>query len=83
MSSTTLSTIQSTQQLEPLAAVGLFLCSQKLSITHLISGSQDATMKLLYKIAVENVQQLIGEEKEITEGIKAICDNTSVQLKKN
>lgn len=39
-------------------------------------------MKLLYKIAVENVQQLIGEEKEITEGIKAICDNTSVQLKK-
>ncbi|KAG0749666.1 hypothetical protein G6F16_004842 [Rhizopus arrhizus] len=82
VSSTTLSTIQSTGQLDPLAAIGLFLCSQKPSITQLVSGGQDTTMKLLYKIAVNNVQQLLGEEEEITKGIKAICDNTCVQLEK-
>ncbi|KAI9487442.1 MAG: hypothetical protein EXX96DRAFT_553203 [Benjaminiella poitrasii] len=47
ISPTTLSTIQSTEQLDPLAAIGLFLCSQKLCITHLVSGNQDTTMKLL------------------------------------
>lgn len=82
ISSTTLSTIQSTEQLDPLATIGLFLCSQNLSITHLVSGGQDTTMKLLYKVAVKNVQQLLGEEEETTKGIKAICDNTYVQLEK-
>lgn len=82
MSSTTLSAIQPTEQLDPLAAIGLFLCSQKLSITHLVSGAQDTTMKLLYKIAMNNIQQLLGEEEEKTKGIKAICDNTHVQLEK-
>ncbi|KAI8977685.1 hypothetical protein BDF20DRAFT_976201 [Mycotypha africana] len=82
MSSTTLSTVESSQQLDPLAAIGLFLCSQKLSITHLVSGGQDATMKLLYKIAVENVKQLLGEEEEKSKGIEAICGNTYVQLEK-
>ncbi|KAI8066043.1 hypothetical protein BDF21DRAFT_346194, partial [Thamnidium elegans] len=81
-SSTTLSTIQSIEQLDPLATIGLFLCSQKLSITHLVSGGQDTTMKLLYKIAAKNVQQLLGEKEETTKGIKAICDNTYVQLEK-
>ncbi|KAI7907775.1 uncharacterized protein BX663DRAFT_539207 [Cokeromyces recurvatus] len=78
ISSTTLSTVQSTEQLVPLAAIGLFLCSQKLCITHLVSGSQDTKMKLLYKIAMNNIQQLLGEEEETTKGIKAICDNTYV-----
>ncbi|EIE83962.1 hypothetical protein RO3G_08667 [Rhizopus delemar RA 99-880] len=81
-SSTTLSSIQLTEQLDPLAAIGLFLCSQKLSITHLVSGGQDTSMKLLYKIAVNNVQQLLGEEEETTKRIRAICDNASVQLEK-
>ncbi|RCH87335.1 hypothetical protein CU098_006237, partial [Rhizopus stolonifer] len=76
ISSATLSEIQSTEQWDPLAAIGLFLCSQKLSIKYLISGGQDTTIKLLYKIAVKNVQQLLSEEEETTKGIKAICDNT-------
>ncbi|GAA5812415.1 hypothetical protein MFLAVUS_005870 [Mucor flavus] len=82
ISSTALSTVQSTEQSDPLAAISLFLCSQKLSITHLVSGGQDTTMKLLYKIAVKDVQQLLGEEEETTKGIKAICDNICVQLEK-
>ncbi|CAO3694616.1 unnamed protein product [Rhizopus microsporus] len=82
ISPTTLSAIQPVEQLDPLATIGLFLCSQKLSITHLVGGGQDITMKLLYKIAVKSVQQLLGEEEETAKGIKAICDNIYVQLEK-
>jgi hypothetical protein len=82
IASTTLSIIQPTEQLDRLAAIGLFSCSQKLSITHLVSGDQDTIMKILYKIAMNNIQQLLGEEEEKTKGTKAICDNTHVQLEK-
>ncbi|KAI8334885.1 hypothetical protein BD560DRAFT_414378, partial [Blakeslea trispora] len=39
-------------------------------------------MRLLYKIAVKNVQQLLGEEEETTKGTKSICDNTCIQFEK-
>jgi hypothetical protein len=64
MSSITLSKIEPTERLEPLAAVGMFLYSQKLSIKYLDSGSDDSTMKLLYKVVITNVQQLVGEKTE-------------------
>lgn len=82
ISSPDLSAIQSTIQLDHLATIGLFLCSQKLSITHLVGGGQDTKMKLLYKIAMKGVQQLLGKGEETTKGIKAICNNTYVQLEK-
>jgi hypothetical protein len=49
ISSITLSKIESTEQLDPLAAIDMFLCSQKLSIIHLDCGSDDSTMKLYIK----------------------------------
>ncbi len=64
MSSITLSKIEPTERLEPLAAVGMFLCSQNLLIKYFVSGSNDSTMKLLYKVAMTNVQQLVGEKTE-------------------
>ncbi|RCH88515.1 hypothetical protein CU097_002122 [Rhizopus azygosporus] len=82
MSSITLSKNGSTEQLDPLAAISMFLCSQKLSITHLDCGSDDSTMKLLYKVAMTYVQQLVGEETEKAEVIQLICDNTENQIEK-
>ncbi|KAI7907728.1 uncharacterized protein BX663DRAFT_9563 [Cokeromyces recurvatus] len=82
MSSSTLSKTVSIEQLDPLAAIDMFLCSQKLSIKHLDCGSDDSTMKLLYKVAMIYVQQLVGEETEKAEAIKLICDNTENQIEK-
>lgn len=83
MSSITLSKIESTEQLDPLAAIGTFLCLQKLSITHLDCGSDDSTMKLLYKAAMTYVQRLVGEETEKAEVIQLICDNTENHNRKS
>ncbi|EIE81080.1 hypothetical protein RO3G_05785 [Rhizopus delemar RA 99-880] len=82
MSSITLSKIELTERLESLAVVSVFLCSQKLSIKYLDSGSDDPTMKLLYKVAITNVQQLVGGKTEEAEAIQSICDNTENQIKK-
>ncbi|ORE03555.1 hypothetical protein BCV72DRAFT_213035 [Rhizopus microsporus var. microsporus] len=56
MSSITLSKVKSTEQLDLLAAIGMFLYSQKLSIKHLDCGSGDSTMMLLYKVVNTYVQ---------------------------
>lgn len=39
-------------------------------------------MKLLYKVAIAYVQQLVGEETEKSEVIQLICDNTENQIDK-
>ncbi|KAI8977666.1 hypothetical protein BDF20DRAFT_976172 [Mycotypha africana] len=82
MSSITLSKIDRAEQLASLAAIGIFLCSQKVSIAHLDYASDNSTMQLLYKVARIYVEQLAGEEAEKAEAINAICDNTANQIEK-
>lgn len=82
MSSITLSKIEPTERLKPLAVVGMFLCSQKLLTKYFVSGSNDSTMKFLYKVAMINVQQLVGNKTEEAEAIQSICDNKENQIEK-
>lgn len=68
--------------MEPLAAIGLFLCYQKPSILQIDKGIEDVTLKLLYQIVLDHVQDLIDAEDEKIQGIKVICGNTSEYLMK-
>lgn len=80
----TSSTLQMKQQekiLHPLQAVGYFLCSQSLLISTLDYGRNDSLVKLLYSIAHDNLDQLIGEEAERLEAINKICSISEVQLR--
>ncbi|ORE18894.1 hypothetical protein BCV71DRAFT_178751, partial [Rhizopus microsporus] len=47
-----------------LQAVGYFLCSQSLSISTLDYGKNDFFVRLLYSIAHDSIEQLVGEEAE-------------------
>ncbi|KAL4211507.1 hypothetical protein AB4K20DRAFT_1976633 [Rhizopus microsporus] len=44
--------------------VGYFLCSQSLSISTLDYGKNDFFVRLLYSIAHDSIEQLVGEEAE-------------------
>lgn len=59
----------------PWHATFLFLCSRKLCVNDWEIGAQEETMRLLYKIVMQNVIRFSGEE-------EAICDNTFSQLEK-
>ncbi|KAI7891267.1 uncharacterized protein EV154DRAFT_402610, partial [Mucor mucedo] len=80
MSSITLSKIDQAEQLDSLAAISIFLCSQKVSIAYLDYGSDNYTMQLLYKVARIYAEQLAGEESEKAETIDSNCDNTANQI---
>lgn len=78
-------TVQMNQEettLHLLRAIGYFLCSQSLSIITLDYGRNDSLVKLLYSIAHNNLDQLIGEEAEKLEAIDNICSIGEIQLHK-
>ncbi|KAI8972474.1 hypothetical protein BDB01DRAFT_704406, partial [Pilobolus umbonatus] len=63
----TSSTLQVNQQektLHPLQAVGYFLRSESLSISALDYGKNNYFVRLLYSIAHDNLEQLVGKEAE-------------------
>lgn len=62
-------------------AVGYFLCSQSLLISTLDYGRNDSLVKLLYSIAHDNLDQLVGEEAERLEAINKICSISEIQLR--
>ncbi|KAI7906750.1 uncharacterized protein BX663DRAFT_534801 [Cokeromyces recurvatus] len=71
----TSSTLQMNEQeitLHPLRAIGFFLCSQSLSISTLDYEKNDSFVKLLYSIAHDNLDQLVGEEAEKLDAIRDI-----------
>ena len=67
-------------QLHPLAAIGVFMCSQATSINMLELGKEDKLMQLLYRIALKSVEQVARVEDEKVQRIVSICNNTSYQL---
>lgn len=82
LTSSTLQMNQEENTLHPLRAIGYFLCSQSLSISTLEYGRNDSLVKLLYSIAHDNLDQLIGEEAEKLEAIDKICSISEIQLHK-
>ncbi|GAA5808633.1 hypothetical protein MFLAVUS_002025 [Mucor flavus] len=70
------------EELNPLQALGYFICSQAVSISLLDYGKNDKTVKLLYSIAHANLEQLSGEEDEKLQAINNICNSSQMQLQK-
>ncbi|KAG1048185.1 hypothetical protein G6F43_009408 [Rhizopus delemar] len=69
-------------QLHPLAAIGVFMCSQATSINMLELGREDDLMQLLYRIALKSIEQVAGAEAEKEQQILSICDNVGHKLQK-
>ncbi|KAI7906025.1 uncharacterized protein BX663DRAFT_581158 [Cokeromyces recurvatus] len=59
--------------------LGLFICSQSLSMSTLDCGKNGKWVRLLYSIAHANLKQLSGEKDEKLEAISSICSSSQVQ----
>ncbi|KAI7897586.1 uncharacterized protein BX663DRAFT_444794 [Cokeromyces recurvatus] len=51
-------------------------------ISAIVYGKNDSFVKLLYSIAHDNLDQLVGEEAEKLEAINKICSISEIQLRK-